>query len=252
MADKEVNIHEGHRQRMREKLVLHGSEVFATYELLEMLLYYSVPYKDTNPISKGLLNRFGGLYGVFNASREELCSVDGIGEKTADLIIGAGAYISRLLDGEKGNENPVFDDYRETGYFLLERFNQEERGTRSVYVMLFDTSMRLLKLEKVIEGYDYGSARVRVDDFLRPAMDSNAAAVIVAHNHPYGPLFPTEADTATNMLVADALSGVGIALVEHYIISGNSFMGMMNNLESAFRQKPEIARFIQSKRRGYE
>ena len=74
IADSE--IHSGHRGRMREKLLLHGARIFDTYELLEMLLYHSIPYKDTNPVAKRLLHRFGGLDGVFTASHEELCEVN--------------------------------------------------------------------------------------------------------------------------------------------------------------------------------
>ena len=83
---EDKHIHDGHRERMRVKLITHGQKIFDTYELLEMLLYYVIPYKDTNPISKRLLYTFGGLDGVFKASREELLEVSGIGERAADLI----------------------------------------------------------------------------------------------------------------------------------------------------------------------
>ena len=79
-------IHKGHRQRMRRKFADFGAIVFDTYELLEMLLYYTVPVRDTNPIAKMLLQRFGSLDGVLSASHEELREVDGVGEKTAEFI----------------------------------------------------------------------------------------------------------------------------------------------------------------------
>ena len=84
------NIHVGHRQRMRSKLLIHGPRIFDTYELLEMLLYYVIPYKDTNPIAKLLLKRFSSLSGVFNAETEELTEVAGIGVRTAEYIRNLG------------------------------------------------------------------------------------------------------------------------------------------------------------------
>ena len=90
----ENKVHEGHRARMRSKLVSHGRRIFDTYELLEMLLYQVIPYKDTNPISKNLLYAFGDLDGVLSASCEELTSVCGIGDRAAEYI----SLVGRLSD----------------------------------------------------------------------------------------------------------------------------------------------------------
>ncbi len=241
------NIHEGHRKRMRDKFLIHGPDVFATYELLEILLYSSVPYKDTNPIAKMLMQKFVSINGVFAASKSELMSIDGVGEKTADFILSIGNFIDCLHGAEKAEEDEIFDDYKATGDYLLNYFENEKE--RAVYMMLFDTGMRLLKVEKVIAGYDYGSAAVKPAMFINAALRTNATTVIIAHNHPYGPLFPTEADMATNTLISDALTSIGVTLLEHYLFSGRSFVGIMNNIGSAFAQHPILAHFIESKRR---
>ncbi|MBR4836163.1 MAG: hypothetical protein IKU99_04030, partial [Clostridia bacterium] len=93
------NIHDGHRGRMRAKLLSHGRSIFDTYELLEMLLYYSVPFRDTNPIAKRLLHAFGGLDGVLKAKREELTEVSGVGDHTAELIALVGR-LNNILGAE--------------------------------------------------------------------------------------------------------------------------------------------------------
>ena len=87
MSDGKLGIHAGHRARMREKFSLYGRDIFHTHELLEMLLYHVIPYKNTNPIAKNLLDRFGSLDGVLSASRDELISVDGVGPKAADMLL---------------------------------------------------------------------------------------------------------------------------------------------------------------------
>ena len=100
ITDNDSTIHHGHRSRMTEKLANHGPHIFNTYELLEMLLYGTIPYKDTNPIAKRLLDRFGSLDGVLSATEDELCTVDGVGGAAAALIRTVGRYGEEHEDEE--------------------------------------------------------------------------------------------------------------------------------------------------------
>ena len=105
---------------MRRKLEAHGARTFDSYELLEMLLYHAIPYKDTNPVSKKLLERFGSLEGVFDAKREELLSVDGIGDAVADLILS----VAEIVNDEIAMEIPTspLDDYDAVGELFVRHF----------------------------------------------------------------------------------------------------------------------------------
>lgn len=91
------NVHIGHRSRMRRKFRDYGDRFFDDYELLEMFLYFVVPVRDTNPLAKALLARFGGIGGVLRASREELLEVSGVGERVAELIISAARLRAIIL-----------------------------------------------------------------------------------------------------------------------------------------------------------
>ena len=102
------NVHKGHRARMREKLIRVGEEAFNTYELFEMMLYYVIPYKDTNPISQMLFMRFGSLEGIFSASIKELCEVKGIGEATARYIKDISAFCLEITSEKQENERVFF------------------------------------------------------------------------------------------------------------------------------------------------
>ena len=246
MSITHENVHDGHRARMREKLIKHGDDVFNTYEILEMLLYYVIPYRDTNPISKNLLSRFGSALGVLSASREELLSVDGVGEKTAELILSVGEFSRCLLSGGRETDDG-FDNYAEIGRFLCD-FYEKNAVEKGVYIMLLDSKLRLLGMEFICE-VDYGSGAVRPELFVQNALNYNASAAVIAHAHPYGPLFPTESDTVTNALIEEALRNVGVFLLEHYIISGKSYVGFMKHLELAFSENAGINKFIESKGR---
>lgn len=235
-------IHKGHRERMRRKLEEHGARTFDSYELLEMLLYHAIPYKDTNPVSKKLLERFGSLKGVFNAGREELLTVDGIGETAADLILSVG----EIVNDEYVTEIPAspFDDFDAVGEFLVRYF--EGVKYPKIAMLVLGNNMNFIGIKDMYD-LDYSSGAVRPEPFIEYALSTRASIAIIAHVHPYGPAFPTAGDIATNHLIADALADASVTLAEHYVVSGKSFAGAMSHLHLAFCRSPELDRFLRSK-----
>ena len=243
------NVHVGHRERMRRKLFLHSARVFDTYEILEMILYYAIPKKDTNPIAKALLKRFGTIDGVLSAEVSALMEVSGVGERTAELISLVGRY-GELLLSDDDEEQKALTDYREAGKFLVEYFESLEGQDipRTVMVSL-DNRMRVISVDVMYE-LDFSSAGVQDRKFVELAMRARAAAVILAHSHPFGAPIPHEGDRATNLYIASSLASCGIILAEHFIISGKRFVGFMTHLPTAFAQVPEVNSFIRSKTGG--
>ena len=218
------HIHQGHRQRMRAKLAEHGASIFDTYELLEMLLYYVIPYKDTNPIAKRLLASFGSLDGVLRASEDELVNVSGIGERAARFISRVGA-LSAIIGSEVVSEDDrSFDNYAGIGEFLTEYFDGDREP--SVVILLLDNAMNLISVERLYRGIDYDNAAVRSDKFIAAIARSGASAAVTAHNHVYGPCYPTVGDRATDDLVERALVAAGVRYLEHFIVCGKRYIGI--------------------------
>lgn len=238
-------IHKGHRERMRRKLEAHGARTFDSYELLEMLLYHVIPYKDTNPVSKSLLRQFGSLEGVFSAAREELLAVDGVGEAAAELITSVGEFISCGAEGETNTS--ALDDYTAVGELFVKHF--EGVKTPTVAMLLLGNNMNFIGIKNLYE-LDYASGAVRPEPFIEYALANRASIAIIAHLHPFGPLFPTTGDVATNNFIANALADASVTLAEHYVVSGTSFVGTMKHLQYAFCQSPELDRFLRSRDRG--
>ena len=243
-------IHEGHRGRMRAKLLAHGQHIFDTYELLEMLLYTVVPYKDTNPISKRLLAAFDNLDGVFFANREDLIKVNGIGERAADFLKLVGK-LSEIIGAEVLPENNLeFENYQHVGKNLVNYFSN--KNTPSVIAIFLDSSMRPIGSKKIYD-LDLESGGVKAKPFVDEAIRRRATVVITAHNHPYGPFYPTPGDRETNTMITDALAMAGVVHAEHYIVSGDSYAGLgsLKNFSSRLYQTPELQEFIDSRNKFY-
>ena len=221
------HVHDGHRERMRAKLLAHGSKIFDTYELLEMLLYYSVPYSDTNPIAKRLLSAFGSLDGVLCAEPEELVKITGIGPKSAALISTVGK-LSFILGAEPlPSESLIFSEYSRVGEHLVRFFGNAK--SNEVAIMLLDNGMKLIATEKICRG-DFSSATIKSAPFVATAIKYGASVAITAHTHPRGPLYPSEGDKATCDMITRALEAVGVVHVEHFVVSGTGYIGFMGVL----------------------
>lgn len=236
-------IHLGHRGRMREKFLMHGSRVMQTYELLEMLLYHVVPYKDTNLIAKRLIKRFGDINGVLSASREQLMEIEGVGCGIADFLIKTAELINV---GLSASGTRVFDDYATVGEFLVNKLSSFD--TPRTAVMVFDNRMMLMGYDVICE-HDYSSGAVKAEPFIDFALRHHAAVAITAHNHPHGPLFPTAGDMETNKMLADAFALAGVSMPEHYVVSGERYMGISRQLSVSIlkNRSPELERFLRSR-----
>ena len=242
----EEHIHSGHRSRMKAKLEKHGRDIFDTYELLEMLLYYSIPYKDTNPVAKRLLARFGSLDRVLSAEPDELITVDGIGESTAQFLVALDDFISLFGVENVTDRYNIFNDYTETGRYLTDKFRGLDHPR--VMILMLDNRMQLIG-EQVVCDMDYDRGSVRAKDFIDPALRSRASVVITAHNHPNGPFVPTPGDRETNTLITDAFRVLGIDHLDHFLISGDNFIGISHNYRARLSQTAEVGDFLASKER---
>ena len=237
-------LHAGHRARMRRKFLSYGPRIFDTYELLEMLLYHAIPYRDTNPIAKRLLMEFGSLEGVLTASPEELSRVSGIGERAAELLATVGRAADALsLDSSA--DAVVYNDYDRAGRRMAEYFKDNKK--RAVAIMLLDNGMRERATITLYDDVFYGSAAVKAAPFINEAILAGASVVITAHNNPFGPAVATDSDVETNRMIDMALEQVGIAVAEHYVISGDKYLGTRERHRFALSAGTELDKFRQSR-----
>lgn len=248
MENEDKGIHDGHRARMRAKFSLYGHLIFDTYELLEMLLYNVIPYRDTNPIAKRLLSAFGGIDGVMRASAAELSSVSGVGERCAELLTLVGMADSVGEASSDHRPTTTFDDFSRTGKFLVEYFKENPKS--SVVIMLLDNSMRLLGISD-IPSTKFGSGATAPKYFIDAAMRFGATVAVVAFTHRSGIAYPYDSDIVTCKMLTSELSGVGVTLLECYIVEGDSY-AHVGPIGTVFRcaPTPEIASFEHTRMNG--
>ena len=227
---KNGQLHEGHRERMRQRFLAEGGQHFQDHELLEMLLFYTNARADTNDTAHALMEAFGALDTVLEANTAELCAVSGVGEKSAFLIkllneISRRYAIAKLSPEEKTAE--CLQTIKQLVDFFAPRFLGVKN--EQAYALLVDNSMRPLDCFPVGDG-TVTSLTLSVRYIAERAYTKHAAAVFLAHNHPLGMAVPSSDDIATTHRVKEALSILEIPLLEHFIFAGNSFTTVLRSV----------------------
>ena len=225
--EKHSNLHAGHRDRMRERFASTQGKGMADHEILEMLLFYALPRRDTNDLAHCLIEEFGSLSAVLEADVASLCRVEGISEKSA-LYLTLIGQTARLYATEKiapPQEDERLDSDEKIAAFMWPKFMGAK--VEHVYLLLFDNSMRLLDCFEVCEGAVSGVA-VSMRRVAERAYRKNAAAAVLAHNHPQGLAVPSGDDIHLTRKIDEAMALLGVPLLEHYIFTERSFAPIMS------------------------
>ena len=230
-----MGIHDGHREKMRRRFLETGLEGFADHEALELLLYYAIPRRDTNPIAHALMERYDSLSGVLNAPVEDLEKVEGIGESAA-ILLSLVSRLSRKARIADASQETILNSSERAGAYLLERFAGERREL--VFLLCLDRKGRLLACKRLGEGGissapleegDVASADLNIRKVVEMALLTSASAVILAHNHPSGVAVPSSSDEAATRQVAEALRTIGVRLVDHIVVADRDFVSMADS-----------------------
>lgn len=212
-----MGVHDGHRDRLRDRFFANGLDTFNEIEALELLLFYAIQRKDTNPLAHALLDRFGSLDYVLSASEDELCEVPGITKRTAALLMMV-PQIARMAEISRVNRIVEIKNSRDAIQYLIPRFRYERD---ELFVLLcLDGQKRITHTEVLYRGV-VNAVNFDVRKVVETALKRKADSVIVAHNHPDGPVMPSREDDAATQTIYRALLAVGIKLYDHIIVVGD-------------------------------
>lgn len=216
-------VHDGHRERVKQEFLKNGfNESTPPHKIIEMLLFYSIPRKDTNEIAHELLNRFGSVSGILDAPVEQLTEVKGISLNTAALI-KLIIPIARRYSLEKGAKTENYSNLDEVCKYLLQRYFGYANEVFSV--TSFSGSGRMLGFDILGEG-NISEVNVSTREVVETVLKRQAVCAIIAHNHPDGVAIPSEEDIMITKNIKSALSHINIRLLDHIVICGDDYVSM--------------------------
>ena len=219
-----MGTHDGHRQRLKTEF-LARPDSFPDHKLLELLLFYANPRSDTNPLAHELLDHFGSLAGILDASPEELQKVKGVGEHAAVLFKAAKELSGRYL-----TVRTQVDDIAQSSrdyYALLHPYFFGARNEQTC-LLCMDGKHKVLGIRKLGEG-NVNAVNITIRLIAEAALSLNASAVVLAHNHVSGIAFPSSDDIATTDNLAPFLARMGIELVDHLIFVDDDMVSLRDS-----------------------
>lgn len=217
-----MSIHDGHRQRLKERFLREGLDHFSDIQALELLLFYCIPRQDTNPIAHSLLERFGSLSQVLEAPAEELCKVPGIGQSAA-VLLSMMLPMGRFYQKNRAENVRILASMDACAEYLVPYFHG--RRNETVFLLCLDAKCKVLGCREMGEG-SVNSAGVPIRRIVETALGLNATTAILAHNHPSGFALPSGEDIQTTHRVAAALSAVEITLADHIIVADGDYVSI--------------------------
>ena len=216
------SLHKGHRQRLKARFQESGLDSFTDVQALELLLFYAIPQKDTNPIAHALLNRFGSLSRVLDADVEELKKVPNISDHAATLL-RLVTELGRFYQVDSAQRTQVLTSLDACGAYLVPRFFG--RKVETVFLLCLDAKCKVLCCREIGEG-SVNAASISVRKVVEAALSANATSVVLAHNHPSCLAIPSPEYIQTTRRIAMALQAVEITLVDHIIVADDDYVSI--------------------------
>jgi len=205
---------EGHRARMRARLLQAGPDSVADHELLEMVLFLALPRRDTKPIARALLTRFGSFANAVSAPLPDLRSIEGLGDAGLAALKTIQAAALRLVRSEVLNL-PVLNNWDRLMEYLQAAIGRER--VEQFRILFLDNRNRLLADEAQARG-TVNHTPVYPREVVKRALELHATALILVHNHPSGDPSPSREDVEMTRLIGQAASALSVTLHDHVIV----------------------------------
>lgn len=218
-----MSIHDDHRQRVRTRFLESGLDGFNDIQVLEYLLFYCIPRRDTNPVAHALLEHFGSFSQVMEAPLEELKKVKGMGEGSAAFLSLVTA-VGRYYQIDKAKQVTILPTINDCGNYLIPFFRS--RRNETVFLLCLDAKCKVICCKELGEG-SINSAGVPIRRIVETALGVTATSVILAHNHPSGVAVPSAEDVQATYRLEAALNSVEIQLADHIVVADDDFVSMV-------------------------
>ncbi len=226
-SDKTNNVHEGHRQRLRERFLSdRDMKTFRDHEILEYLLSLVIPRKDTNVLAHDLIHRFGSLNGVFAADPDELKRFKNMTTSASYMLASVLPAVRRSLrTDEENRELPVLQTAVECAEYLRQYFYG--RANECMALLYLNARYQPVAMQW-IEGFHPDRMKIDEEDIVRRAIKAGAKFVVMAHNHPSSRMEPSDEDVIESIKLYQFLRAAGMRLNDSIIVSDNGYFSLRN------------------------
>ncbi|MBE6976662.1 MAG: hypothetical protein E7439_05655 [Ruminococcaceae bacterium] len=220
-----MSVHEGHRERLRKRFQNEGLEHFEPHQVLELLLFYCIPRKDTNEIAGALIRRFQSFAGVLEAPISELKKIDGMGEHAA-VFLSLVKAVSGYYQTSPEKNLKILNNAKAYGDYLVKYFKGEQN--EKVYLLCLDGKLKVISCLEISEGGP-SYASVPISRIVKIALTESAQNVVLAHNHPGGLAIPSDEDIFTTHRLASTLAAVDVTLLDHIVVADDDFVSLVDS-----------------------
>lgn len=221
--------HNFHRKHVRERFYEVGFKGMADHNVLEMLLFFGIPRRDTNQLAHDLIDRFGSFAGVFEANINDLVKVKGMTENAACLIKMMVPVYARYVENiNKWMPTPT--DPKAIAEILRPLYHEGSCRER-VFMLCYDNMDHQILCRMLNEG-DINSSAFDIREFVRVILESNCSSVIISHNHPHSISLPSKDDIRVTRAIIEVLKPLKVRLLDHIIVSDNDYTSMANHRQT--------------------
>lgn len=220
------NLHKNHRKRMRQELIEQDfPDSMPDHKVLEALLFYGIPQKDTNKLAHELINTFGSLTAVFEADSDDLFQVNGMTERAVVLI----KLVLPLFRRYNSQKNSFCRKYASIEHVCEEIVKKHAFQGREVFMLTTLNEIGDMISCEVLAKGSVTSVEFEVKDVVKCALKHGASFVILSHNHMTGNIIPSDADVEASQRLWFTLNEIGIKLLDHIIVSGDTYFSLVKN-----------------------
>ena len=219
-------LHSGHRARMRERYINdNGLDSFAEHEVLELLLFYCIPHKDTNETAHKMLSEYGALANLFDAHPRDISKRCGVSVNTAVLLSMVPQLAKRYYHSKWENKVRLVSSQL-AGQYLIDMF--AARNTEAFYILCLDAQRRLNSAALISEG-TVEEAPIYIRNIAQTALLHNAVNVILSHNHPGGSISASGADIEATRQIIRTFELLEINVLDHIVVAGSKYFSFAEN-----------------------
>lgn len=222
MVQNNDDMHKGHRGRMKSRFLENGFDGFAEHEILELLLFFAIPRRDTNPLAHAILDEYKTLANVFEADYASLLKIPNIGENSA-LLLSMVTHLAREYEKSKISKSTLLHNTETIGRYATLMMKGK---TNEEFALISLDSNRRVNWNGVIAKGTLDQIEAYPRLVVSEVIKHNANNIIFVHNHPSGSITPSAADRSTTHELVLLLNSIGVSVLDHIIVSDNRYFSM--------------------------